>query len=192
MKKVLLLAGMLPIVAFGQFRDHCPNFTINKQKSGIHYELPKYKPKRMPRNGLTVFMGAYGGLSNSSWGGGVSGRVQMVEYGVSAGWDVRTVNPQLFKKPGEPTTQLPYTAAFGATLGKSFILGGKTNIRGLVDTGLGYGQSAHTNTPNKIPVFGYGIVSYRVIRDFWLSGSIHVTDFKSTPEFRIGIATLVW
>ena len=181
----------MPIVGLAQ--DRCPSFRVTKQRSGMHYELKKYKPQRMPREGLVVFMGAYSGLTPSTIGGGVSGRVQMVEYGFSAGWDVRTTNPNFMRKTEVEDHGLAYTNVFGATIGKFAIIGSKSNPRGMVDVGFGYGHSAHeSGETNKIPVFSYGLASYRVYRDVWLSGSVHVTDFQSTPLLKVGIATLIW
>ena len=192
MKKLILsLALLMPIIGLAQ--DHCPSFKVTKQRSGMHYELKKYKPQRMPREGLVVFMGAYAGVTPGTIGGGVSGRVQMVEYGFSGGWDARSTDPNFMRKTDAGDHGLAYTNAFGATIGKFAIIGSKADPRGMIDAGLGYGHSAHSSgQSNKIPVFGYGLASFRVYRDVWLSGSVHVTDFQSTPVFKMGIATLVW
>jgi hypothetical protein len=192
MKRILV--GMMMLVVFNaqsQFvnRDHCPNFTVRHQKSGMHYELKKYKPKRLPREGIVIFAGAY--AASDLKGYGVSGRVQMVEYGFSGGWDARTTNPHMLGKASEELNQYAYATVFGATLGKYFLIG-KKEPRGILDIGMGYGHSAHAPEANKIPVFGYGLASYRIYRDIWLSGSIHATDFQSNPRFSIGLATLVW
>jgi hypothetical protein len=187
MKKIILALLLLPTFAFGQFRDQCPSFKVTKQKSGMHYELKKYKMKRYPTKGIVAFGGYYYGVPEL--GGGATLRVQLAEYGISAGWDARSTNPNVFKKEGEPTTELAYTNVFGLTLGKYFLLG---KNRGLIDFGGGFGHSAHGNEANMYPVFGYGLASYRFYRNFWLSGAVHVTDFESTPRYTIGIATLVW
>jgi hypothetical protein len=189
MKKIFVfLALILPIVGLAQ--DRCPGFKVTKQRSGMHYELKKYKPKKLPREGVVVFAGGY--VSPQLNGSGASGRVQMVEFGFSGGWDVRTTNPYMFKTPPEGESQYAFTNAFGATIGKYFFLGEPNNVRGLIDFGFGYGHSAHQPDQNKIPVFGYGLASYRVWRDIWISGSIHATDFQSTPRFSVGLATLIW
>lgn len=187
---IVAIMLLIPVIGFSQ--DHCPSFKVTRTRSGMHYELKKYKPKRLPREGLVVFMGAYGGFAQNNFGGGVSGRVQMIEYGFSGGWDARSTDPNLLRKTGEESNDLAYTNVFGATIGKFAIIGSKQDPRGMLDAGLGYGHSAHGPDQNKIPVFGYGLASMRVYRDVWVSGSIHVTDFQSVPSFKIGLATLIW
>lgn len=186
MKKILfLLAFTLPVLSLGQ--DRCPSFKVTKQRSGMHYELTKYKMKKYPSKGIVVFGGYYWGVPE--YGGGATLRAQLAEYGISAGWDARSTNPNAFKKRDEITTSLAYTNAFGLTLGKYVLLG---KNRGLIDIGGGFGHSAHGQERNMYPFFGYGLASYRVYHNVWVSGSIHVTDFESTPRYSIGIATLVW
>ena len=171
-------------VGFAQ--DRCPSFKVIKQRSGLHYELKKYKPKKLPREGIMVFAGGY--ASTNLDGIGFSGRLQMIEYGFSGGWDVRTTNPNVFNKT-ESSNSI-FANAIGATLGKYYMIGREN--RGLIDFGMGYGHSSHGTTANKIPVFGYGLASYRFYRDVWISGSVHVTDFKSVPQLSVGLATLLW
>lgn len=141
---------------------------------------------RYPSKGLVAFGGYYTGVPE--FGGGASLKIQLAEYGISAGWDARSTNPNAFKKRDEITTSLSYTNVFGLTLGKYFLIG----KRGLVDFGGGFGHSAHGQQSNEYPFFGYGIASYRFYRNIWVSGAVHVPDFESTPRFSIGIATLVW
>ena len=189
MKRILV--GVLMLGSFvGLAQDRCPSFKVTKQRNGMHYELKKYKPKKLPREGVVVFAGAYAATGLDGYG--ISGRVQMVDYGFSGGWDVRTTNPYMLKTAPEGKTQYAFANAVGATFGKYFFLGERTNVRGLVDFGLGYGHAAHGAERNKFPVFGYGLASYRAYRDVWVTGSIHVTDFQSTPRFSVGLATLLW
>ena len=187
MKRILV--GMMMLVAFNaqsQFinRDHCPNFTVKHQKSGMHYELKKYKPLRYPNKGLMVFVGMY--ASPIHMQSGTSGRGQVVKHKISVGWDVRGTNPTTFSRT--VANGLAYTNVFGGTIGKYYLL---ANSRILLDVGMGGGHSAHSQDRNKIPVFGYGLVSYHVWKNIWISGSMHVPDFKSIPVFNIGIATLI-
>lgn len=156
----------------------------------MHYGLKKYKPKKPPRDGILIFAGGYAATGLDGSGG--SARVMMTEFGLSGGWDVRTTNPYMLGKAPEGLNQYAFTNAFGATMGKYFLFDQGFNVRGLVDLGLGYGHSAHQPDQNKIPVFAYGLASYRIYRDVWVSGSIHVTDFQSTPRFSVGLATLIW
>lgn len=187
MKNVLVSVLMLvSLGAQAQFREHCPSFKIQHQRSGMHYELKKfkkYRPEKYPVEGIVVFTGGY--IASDLMGFGTSLRVQMVEFGISAGWDVRHTNTNLFKKKENGTA---YVNAFGLTLGKYYTLGD----RGLIDVGVGYGHSAHSGEVNELPFFGYGLASYRVWRNVWVSGSVHVTDFKSPPYFGVGLATLIW
>lgn len=187
---IVAIILLIPVMGFAQ--DRCPSFKITKQRSGMHYDfkMPTLKPMALPREGLVIFGGVYSYANVEGFG--FSGRVQMVEYGFSGGWDARVTNPYLFKKVPEGEKDFIYTNTFGATVGKYFIVGSKTNIRGLVDVGLGYGHSARSMVQNPIPVFGYGMASYRVISDVWISGSLHVTDFKSSPILSLGLATLIW
>ena len=186
MKKILLGLLLIPTFAFGQFHDRCPSFKVTKQKSGMHWELKKYKIPRYPSKGLAVFMGYYTGVPTP--GGGASLKVQLVEYGISAGWDARGTNPNAYKLGNVETNELSFTNVFGVTLGKYQRLG----TRGLIDAGGGFGHSAHDNDPNMYPFFGYGMASYRFYRNVWISGAVHLTNFESAPRYSIGIATLVW
>lgn len=192
--KRFIVAIMLLIPVMGFAQDRCPSFKITKQRSGMHYDfkMPNLnpKPKALPREGLTIFGGVYSYANGEGFG--FSGRVQMVEYGFSGGWDARVTNPYTFKKVPEGEKDFIYTNTFGATVGKYFIIGNHKNIRGLADVGLGYGHSARSMVQNPIPVFGYAMASYRVVSDVWISGSLHVTDFKSTPILSFGLATLIW
>ena len=187
MKKIVLLVSLL-VPFMGLAQDRCPSFKVTKQRSGLHYELKKYKPKKLPREGVLIFAGAY--TTPSLNGYGVSGRAQMVEYGFSGGWDMRNTDPYMLKKAPDGLAQYTYTNAFGATFGKYYMFGREN--RGLIDFGMGYGRSASSTTQNKLPFFGYGLASVRVYRDIWFSGSVHVTDFRSTPMVSFGLATLVW
>lgn len=185
--RLLLTLVLIPTILLGQFKDNCPSFKNTKQKSGMHYELKKYRIKRYPIDGLVAFGGYYSGVQ--TLGGGATLRLQLAKYGISAGWDVRTTNPNVFKKEGDLITELSYTNVYGLTGGKYILLG---KNRGLIDIGGGFGHSAHSNDVNMYPFFGYGLASYRFYRNIWLSGAVHVTDFESTPRYSIGIATLVW
>ena len=185
-KLLLLLFALGSFSAMAQ--DHCPSFKITKQRSGMHYELKKYKVKKLPREGMIVFAGAYATPKLNGYG--VSGRVQMVEFGFSGGWDMRNTDPYMLKKAPEGLAQYTYTNAFGATIGKYYMFGREN--RGLIDFGMGYGRSASSVEQNKLPFFGYGLASVRVYRDIWFSGSVHVMDFKSTPMVSFGLATLIW
>jgi hypothetical protein len=187
MKRALLaFALLLPILSLAQ--DRCPSFKVTKQRSGMHYELKKYKPKKLPREGMVLFAGVY--ATPKMDGYGLSGRIQMVELGFSGGWDMRNTDPYMLKKAPDGLAQYTYTNAFGATIGKYYMFGLKN--RGLIDFGLGYGRSASSTAQNKLPFFGYGLASVRVYRDVWFSGSVHVMDFRSTPIVSFGMATLIW
>ena len=189
MRNKLLLIGLFFMSSFALIaQDRCPSFKVVKQRSGMHYELKKYIPKKLPREGMVVFAGAYSTPSLNGYG--VSGRVQMIEYGFSAGWDMRNTDPYMLKKAPDGLAQYTYTNAFGATFGKYYMFGHEN--RGLIDFGMGYGRSASRVDQNKLPFFGYGLASVRAYRDIWVSGSIHVMDFRSAPMVSFGLATLIW
>lgn len=185
MRYLFLLFFLISVSVFGQ--DRCTGFRVENHRSGMHWELKQYKMKRYPTKGIVAFGGYYAGAPTP--GGGATLRVQLAEYGISAGWDARSTNPNAYKKRDEVTTSLAYTNAFGLTGGKYWLFG---KSRGLIDVGAGFGHSAHGQETNEYPFFGYGLASYRVYRNFWISGGVHVTDFESTPRYSIGIATLVW
>jgi len=188
MKKIALLALLIaPTVALIA-QDHCPSFKVTKQKSGMHYGLKRYKVKKLPREGTIVFAGGY--VRPQLNGYGTSGRIQMIDFGFSGGWDMRNTDPYMLKKAPEDLAQYTYTNVFGATIGKYYMLGHEN--RGLIDFGIGYGRSASNGEQNKLPFFGYGLASVRMYRDIWFSGSVHVMDFKSIPMVSFGFATLVW
>lgn len=175
-----LLLFLISLNVFGQ--DNCPDFTIVNQKSGMHFgPLVKY-----PERGVIVFGGLYGGLPEI--GGGSSLRLNMVKYKISLGWDVRTEDPEFFKK-SEATSVLPHTNVYGVTAGKYWML---MDSKYILDMGVGVGQTYDDNVLNDSPLFGYGVLSYQFYGKTLLTGSVHVMDFETTPRFAIGVAIMDW
>lgn len=153
----------------------------------MHYGIrkpPPFRLKEFPREGIVVFLGAYGQPKPA--GLTLKTDVHLVEYGWSFGWEASRIRLPI-QSPMEPPAEW-LTDVFAATFSKYTLLG----RRGLVALGPQYGFLKNETSGLRQYFGGQATLSYRLHRDLWISGKIQYKSSTCPIHVKFGVATLLW
>ena len=181
MKTLLSILILVPTVLIAQ--DRCPSFKVQRSRQRVHYDfsLPVYR-KEFPRKGNSVFIGGYASSTNP--GGMIKTSINMPEYKMAIGWEASGVMTNRSQKT-EPSNQIE-SDVFAATVSYFEIL----NEKAILEGGLMYGNVISRGKQQYAGL--QTTISYRVWRDTWFSANVQLNNFQTLPNFRLGLATIIW